>query len=69
MERHGGKIDHETIGDMEYLEAVIMENLRMHAPVLGHIRTCKEDCEACTYERLLWHLQSFPPHHSLRFFG
>jgi len=45
MERHGGKINHETIADMEYLEAVIMENLRMHTPVLAHIRTCKEDCE------------------------
>merc|ERR1712110_362577 len=29
----------------EYLEAVVMENLRMHTPVLAHIRTCKEDCE------------------------
>ena len=45
MERHGGKINHETIADMEYLEAVVMENLRMHTPVLAHIRTCKEDCE------------------------
>merc|ERR1719188_2876088 len=30
---------------MEYLEAVIMENLRMHTPVLAHVRTCKEDVE------------------------
>ena len=45
MERHGGKINHETIADMHYLEAVIMENLRMHTPVLAHIRVCREDCE------------------------
>jgi len=45
LERHNGKIDHETVGEMEYLEAVIMENLRMHTPVLAHIRTCKEDVE------------------------
>ena len=45
MERHGGKINHETIAEMEYLEAVIMENLRVHTPVLAHIRVCREDCE------------------------
>ena len=50
MERHGSKINHETIADMEYLEAVVMENLRMHTPVLAHIRTCKEDCEVCAAE-------------------
>ena len=44
-ERHNGKINHETIGEMDYLEAVIMENLRIHPPGTLQIRLCKEDCE------------------------
>ena len=44
-ERHNGKINHETIAEMDYLEAVIMEDLRMHPPGNLHIRVCKEDCE------------------------
>ena len=44
-ERHNGKINHETIGEMDYLEAVIMENLRIHPPATLQIRLCKEDCE------------------------
>ena len=53
MERHGGKINHETIAEMEYLEAVIMENLRVHTPVLAHIRVCREDCEV--WRDYTWH--------------
>ena len=49
-DKFDGVVDHETIADMEYLEAVVMENLRMHTPVLAHIRTCKEDCEVCAAE-------------------
>jgi cytochrome P450 len=44
--RHGGKVNHETIEEMEYLEATIMENLRIHPPILSSQRYCAKDCEA-----------------------
>ena len=45
MERHDGKIDHETIIDMEYLEATVNETLRMMPPILVQLRSCTKDCE------------------------
>ena len=45
MERHDGKIDHETINDMEYLDAALQENLRINGPVTLHFRFCNKDCE------------------------
>jgi cytochrome P450 len=47
MARHDGKINHETIEEMEYLEATINENLRMNSPALLHIRVCSKDTEVC----------------------
>jgi cytochrome P450 len=45
MDRHNGKINHETIEEMEYLEATINENLRLHSPVVVHLRVCNKDTE------------------------
>lgn len=45
IENHNGKLDHDTIGDMEYLDAALSENLRLNGPVLIHLRTCTKDCE------------------------
>lgn len=45
MNRHGGTLSYEAITDIEYLDAVINENLRLNGPVLFHVRTCTKDCE------------------------
>ena len=37
-------VTHETIKEMHYLEAFIMETLRMKPPVTEHFRTCVKDC-------------------------
>ena len=43
IERTDGVIDHETIGEMPYLEACIKENLRLNGPVARIDRMCKKD--------------------------
>ena len=30
---------------MEYMEAFIHENLRLHPPIVMQVRTCTKDCE------------------------
>ena len=45
MENNGGVIDHETINQMEYLDAALQENLRLNGPVTNHFRLCNKDCE------------------------
>lgn len=45
LREHGGKITHDTINHMKYLEACIMENLRIMGPVTIHSRVCSKDCE------------------------
>ena len=40
-----GRIDHDTITDMKYLDAAIQEDLRLSGPVMLHARTCTKDCE------------------------
>ena len=45
MERHDGKLDHETISDMDYLEAAVNETLRMSGSIVGHYRRCSKDTE------------------------
>ena len=45
MERFDGKINHETIEEMEYLEAALLENLRISTPLSVHGRICEKDCE------------------------
>ena len=35
----------ESISEMEYLEAFINENLRLHPPIVNQVRTCTKDCE------------------------
>ena len=37
-------VTHETIKEMHYLEAFIMETLRLKPPVTEHFRTCVKDC-------------------------
>ena len=45
MDRFEGKINHESVDEMEYLEAVINESMRMW-PTGNFIgRVCKKDCE------------------------
>jgi cytochrome P450 len=37
-------INHESIAEMPYLEASIMETLRMFPPVIEHDRSCTKSC-------------------------
>ena len=39
------EINHENINSLHYLEACIMETLRMCPPVTEHDRVCTNDCE------------------------
>jgi len=43
LEAHDGKVDHETITDMPYLEACIKEALRIFPPVSRNDRMCTKD--------------------------
>ena len=45
MNRHDDVLSYDTITDIEYLDAVINESLRINGPVLMHVRTCTKDCE------------------------
>ena len=45
LEKFDGRIDHETIGEMKYLEACINEDLRIAGPVIITRRLCGKDCE------------------------
>ena len=38
------EITHEAIASLDFLEACIMETLRIHPPVIEHDRTCVKDC-------------------------
>ncbi len=44
-DRHNGVINHDTIGDMEFLEAAISETLRLMPPIMNQFKGCKKDCE------------------------
>ena len=43
LEAHEGRLDHETITDMPYLEACIKEALRIFPPVSRNDRMCTKD--------------------------
>nr|APH81393.1 cytochrome P450 CYP3027C1 [Tigriopus kingsejongensis] len=45
IDKFDGRIDHESIQEMEYLEACIQENLRRNGPVADQVRLCTKDCE------------------------
>ena len=63
MARHDGNINHETIEEMEYLEATISENLRMNPPALLHLRVCNKDTEVGIYSQLTLQLHLINYHH------
>ena len=48
LEQQSGRLDHETINDLTYLEAAINENLRLNGPVTFHFRSCNKDTEVRT---------------------
>jgi cytochrome P450 len=43
LDRHNGKIEHETIGELVYLHACMNETLRMNAPLIRIERVCQKD--------------------------
>jgi cytochrome P450 len=43
LARHDGKITHETIGELVYMQACIQETLRMYPPVIRIERVCNKD--------------------------
>ena len=45
LSKHSGQINHETIADMVYLDAILAENLRIFPPVIVQNRICVKDCE------------------------
>ena len=45
LEISGGKIDSESISHLNYLEAVINENLRLNGPATDNFRQCSKDVE------------------------
>ena len=45
MDRFEGKINHESADEMQYLEAVINESMRMWGTGNFVGRICKKDCE------------------------
>lgn len=45
LEEHDGRVDHETIGELKYLEAAIQEDLRLLGPITLHARLCTKDCQ------------------------
>ena len=52
MDKFDGKINHESVDEMEYLEALINESMRMW-PIANFLgRICKKDCQVCND----WHV-------------
>jgi cytochrome P450 len=45
LERFDGRLDNETISELNLLEAAINEDLRLMGPVTMHERVCTKDCE------------------------
>nr|QTW43664.1 CYP3027-like protein [Eurytemora affinis] len=45
LEKFDGKLDHETVAEMPYLEACIKETLRFSSPVSRNDRLCNKDFE------------------------
>lgn len=47
MEEHGGELTYDALMDMDYLNAVIHEDLRINGPVHQRFRVCTKDTEVC----------------------
>ena len=45
LEQSDGKINHESVEEMEYLEGIINETMRMYGVANFVGRVCKKDCE------------------------
>lgn len=72
LDNKDGKFDYETIVELTFLEAAILENLRLNGPVTLHTRYCAKDCElrpgftvkkGTNIEMPIW-----PSHHNPEFF-
>jgi cytochrome P450 len=71
LELSGGKLDHETILNLNYLEAAINENLRLYGPATDNFRLCSKDIEINGIKfrkgtRVL--MPVYPVHHSEEYF-
>jgi cytochrome P450 len=71
LETTRGKIDHDSISQLHYLEATIYENLRMNGPANDNFRLCSKDVEVNGIKfkkgtRVL--IPSWPSHHNEEFF-
>ena len=53
LEQSDGKINQESVKDMNYIEAVINETLRMYSVVTNFTRVCMKDCEVDFMARLI----------------
>ena len=71
LESTGGKIDHDTISQLYYLEAAIYENLRLNGPANDNFRLCSKDVEVNGIKfkkgtRVF--IPAWPSHHCEEFF-
>lgn len=48
FERHDGKLDHESVGELVYLQAAMNETLRMNPSLIRIERKCQKDWAAPT---------------------
>lgn len=48
FERHDGKLDHEFVGELVYLNSCMSETLRMNPPLIRIERVCQKDWAAPT---------------------
>lgn len=56
VDNNNGNIDHETICEMQFLDAVLDENLRLNGPVTVQSRVCTQDCEVIISLIYYWYL-------------
>ncbi len=54
-----GDVSVDAIERMEYLEATVLENLRLNSPINVHFRVCMKDCEVSSFVCTPWNLRTF----------